>query len=580
MLAVARLLLDWKPEAMSQSSHYWYQRQPNMDDNKAREPISRERVEEICHDPTNVDRAYAIVSGLGPKDPPTMMINAFGKKRELDTALFQPRGHYTKNRILSNYFQSMMWLSKLECRLSGREGSELQWFVAKAMWELTQLPSVGKIWQQLDHLLTLCFGAMDNLTVADLNMLHEQSATGLPSDYQTLQTVLAQLPRPSVCSAVQFEGEEFPHVFVLFGQRWSLESVALQQFTQGFLPRERNVPPRRIPSGLDVCYSVFQNDFVWSELEYRMHDEDGVPFRDGIPYAAGLVNMRSIVDDLPDNAYSSTVLTQWIRVLQQLSKTHQDSPSSFRMSAMKQRLAVTQLASWTELRHDSILYVKPSFSCITMCEYPAGYVEPNASFWGELGRLVGTVQGVLESMPEYNHQKFHCRFLSGFAETMEMVHDIACKQNDYKGLSEEQKRFLRRVIEESGGSGATRFNGWYPGLFYRSRRQSGEADPLVVDIHHAPPDREVGHEGCRLYQGTGYVPMMLVAVPVPVGEDKLEATAFMGPVSSYYEFVQPWGAPMLDDKSWREDGMAGKRMPSWATHVIPSPTPVSGANFT
>ena len=36
----------------------------------------------------------------------------------------------------------------------------------------------------------------------------------------------------------------------------------------------------------------------------------------------------------------------------------------------------TQLASWTHLRHDTLLYVKQSYSARTACVYPAGYVEP------------------------------------------------------------------------------------------------------------------------------------------------------------------------------------------------------------
>lgn len=43
-------------------------------------------------------------------------------------------------------------------------------------------------------------------------------------------------------------------------------------------------------------------------------------------------------------------------------------------AAYQFRVANTQLASWTQLRHDAILYVKQSFGAMCTCEYPAGYL--------------------------------------------------------------------------------------------------------------------------------------------------------------------------------------------------------------
>ena len=43
----------------------------------------------------------------------------------------------------------------------------------------------------------------------------------------------------------------------------------------------------------------------------------------------------------------------------------------------------TQLASWTQLRHDTVLYVEPSYSSGATCYSPAGFVEPVPAFWGK-----------------------------------------------------------------------------------------------------------------------------------------------------------------------------------------------------
>jgi len=44
----------------------------------------------------------------------------------------------------------------------------------------------------------------------------------------------------------------------------------------------------------------------------------------------------------------------------------------------------TQLASWTQLRHDTILYAKQSYTSFSACVYPTGFVEPRVEFWQRL----------------------------------------------------------------------------------------------------------------------------------------------------------------------------------------------------
>jgi hypothetical protein len=45
----------------------------------------------------------------------------------------------------------------------------------------------------------------------------------------------------------------------------------------------------------------------------------------------------------------------------------------------------TQLASWAELRHDTVLYAKQSYTTSLGCSYPDAYVEPCPEFFRALG---------------------------------------------------------------------------------------------------------------------------------------------------------------------------------------------------
>jgi hypothetical protein len=48
------------------------------------------------------------------------------------------------------------------------------------------------------------------------------------------------------------------------------------------------------------------------------------------------------------------------------------------------RLLNTQLGSWAQLRHDTLLYAKQSYTGIPACEFPDAYVDPYPEFFRAL----------------------------------------------------------------------------------------------------------------------------------------------------------------------------------------------------
>lgn len=160
---------------------------------------------------------------------------------------------------------------------------------------------------------------------------------------------------------------------------------------------------RRIPTALDVAYTVFNNVHVAPELAQMMQDQKGVKFRDGLDYHTRLVALNRAIENLPKDLWTSSIYFQWLATLRSLTtppeliaasvqglpaksylpkfmKRHfSDTSSTVPLpqaactKAWQDRTLNTQNASWTQLRHDTILYVKQSFTCSTCCEYPAGY---------------------------------------------------------------------------------------------------------------------------------------------------------------------------------------------------------------
>ena len=157
------------------------------------------------------------------------------------------------------------------------------------------------------------------------------------------------------------------------------------------------------------------------------------------------------------------------------------------------------LASWTHLRHDTILYAKQSYTSNASCSDPAGFVEPVPHVWGRMEKMV------------------------------QRAAEIAGKQLEQKELTGAETKFLEDIVQIHRGSGKPWYNGWYPGLFYKGRDESGKDDALVADVHTDVPSLK--DPGCVLHQGVGKVDMMLIAIDN--GKDRM---VYAGPVLSHYAF--------------------------------------------
>lgn len=242
------------------------------------------------------------------------------------------------------------------------------------------------------------------------------------------------------------------------------------------------------------------------------------------------------------------------------------------------RMLNAQLGSYTELKHDTILYAKQSYTMSKACEHADVFVEPIPEFWSSVRQMAERAATLLNTInlddkaersadiPRPCHAR-HASFLEEFSQVIAKLETASVQLSNKEALSEEQIFFLKSVMEERHGSGATRYDGWYPKLFYSSREDSGKWDPLVADIHTNSPDKTVGDPGCVIHQAVGNVFMGLfsvnmgsVANPKPI--------MFAGPVYSYYEFHRPIDQRMADSE-WRDmmrkNPSAMPLLPDWAT---------------
>jgi hypothetical protein len=278
----------------------------------------------------------------------------------------------------------------------------------------------------------------------------------------------------------------------------------------------------------------------------------------------------------------------------------------------------TQLASWTQLRHDTILYAKQSYTPHESCLYPTGFVEPRLEFWNALGRMAQRAADLISSLsyegfyaidictppvldPQtgdvivpgectnrvslstiQSHQVAH---LSRFAATIHRLHGLAAKELAQECFTIEDQRFIDSLMEEersSNGCGIPpTYSGWYPGLFYRAIHWAerpfhkfygaGALDALVADVHTDLPSYRWRRSGSVLHQAVGRVNLLMMAV-----ENGPDRFVCAGPVLSHYEFEVIGSPRRLDDDEWQTiasgpsfpppvpaDRLQGIKAPAW-----------------
>ena len=493
----------------------------------------------------------------------------FGRNRVVDFSQFKPRGHYVKSEQLRRYFKAIMWCGRIDLRVAGYPGNSSARELGAALVLDDLLRRAGKFepWQHFDRVIQTFIGQTDSMTFAQLEEVLEQTKVRSPADVKDLAT-LAGLQKEIEASKAGLQHitgdiyrtrEPLTRSFTVLGQRFVIDSWVTSKVVYDEVLWNGHEVPRRIPSCLDVAFAILANDQVAPEVVARINSTTGRQFRDGLPYQHNLAAARQVVDRLDRSAWGENLYMHWLGSLRELSRPTTDVkyPECMRTHAWAMKSLNTQLASWTELRHDTILYAKQSYTRVS-CFYPAGYVEPVPAFWARLQQMAACGARLLEKTPyppNLKHlQTTQAGFLRTFAARMETLKGIAEKELAQKELTKEETDFLQNLVQlQLGCGGPPDFTGWYPGLYYGPREDCNKWGALVADVHTDPPSE--GDPGCVLHQAVGNVDLLLVAIDN--GKDRM---VYAGPVLSHYELEMP-GVSRKSDAEWRKDLKARRAPP-------------------
>lgn len=527
---------------------------------------------------TQVASVLNAVAALQPAE-----INLFGTNRIIDFSQFRPRGHYTTSQRLQRYFKAMMWCGIVDFRFTGSTGDNSLRELSDAVAMRLLLDRAGQFnnWAEFDRIIQVFVGTPDSLNFAQLGDLLAASGINSPSSLpdqvalQALQDRImsGQLGVQDIRSGYFLcplgpEQVKLPRSFTFLGQRFTLDAWALSKCTfDSIIWDEDGVPGfedkvlRRVPSALDVAFSVLANDHTVPDIVARIQDRSGHHWRDGYPYQHNLGAVRNVVDAQDVAAWTNTLYGHWLGCLRELSRptTGPEYPEAMRTRSWAMKTLNAQLASWTELKHDTVLYAKQPYTAGILCLYPAGYVEPRTNFWARMRQMALGTSNLLTVLPQTGNFVFEpndgglswtvtmqsiytnrLQFLGKFAQTMAMLEGLSQRELTLQPFSEQETNFIQNLVElTSTYSGIRTYSGWYPNLFYNNARSrasvispSDQRDQLVTDVHTDVPAPLVGDPGSILHEAVGNV--LLLTIAIDSGPDS--RAVYTGPVFSHYEF--------------------------------------------
>lgn len=484
-----------------------------------------------------------------------------------DYTQYGPRSHYAKNAMLRAYFRSMMWYGRTN-------------FMAKSsaltrdaihITQLMQDESLLKLWNDIYTPTAFLVGESDDLGIAQYQQVIEKA--DIASDQlterqlQNSQLLIGLLPKPKVMGSVVID-ENVPSMskeelqdstqgFRFFGQRFTPDAFIFTTLTQG---QEAADPEtgERLPSvttGLLVMSAIGNPTADWFVPEWI---EQNAPNSKQV-LTNRLTSLKTQFSSLTQNEWTRNLYWSWLYTLQPLFTDYQELsgyPTFMRSPHWNVKNLQTALGSWTELKHDTLLYAKQSYAEMgaggddAVPAVPKGYVEPNIHFLDRILALSQMTKTGLQNTGTLP-QEFAGRHES-FEEAVLFFRDIAVKQLANETITDDDFEKLRTL----GGD----LSGVVAPLPNEQSLEANARSAIIADVQTDVPNNQI------LYEATGIPEYIYVAV-----KDVNGTRLTKGLVYAHYEFYGPLGSRETD-QTWQQKNYPPNNLPPrpfWVRNITP-----------
>ena len=486
-----------------------------------------------------------------------------------DYSQYVPRGHYTRNEDFERYFRAMMWYGRMSFHLAvppDPEAAQRETRGALLIVRALHNAQVGgepalDVWERIYEPTAFFVGTADDLTVYDYAAVAQEVYGGLPdpttlADEAQLDEFIAaaqELRPPAIVGGFVTDREDPEEVtmgFRFMGQRFIPDSYMFQQLVydqvklyQGSgepftLSYSLAGPIRGFPRGLDVLA------VLGSARALEILTAEGDTDYEG--YAEQLAKLQAEFAALPEEQWTSNLYWNWLHTLHPLLRPEpveglevkgEGYPTFMQSLAWVDKDLHAWLGSWTELRHDTILYAKQSYTVFATSAMPEpepaqGYVEPQPEVYARLAALTAQMQTGLGGRNLLNDEM--AEKLDWMEQLLLALKDISEKELRGEGLTDEEYDLIRAIGDAL--EDLTTFSEEIEGEI---TSEADERMALIADVHTDTNTNQVLEEGV----GDAFPIYVVVLV-------EGQQVVTLGGVFSYYEFKWPIG-DRLTDEAWQ-----------------------------
>ncbi len=485
-----------------------------------------------------------------------------------DYSQYKPRGYYEGDETLEKFFRTMMWYGRIQFNREDEDLDRSALLMTLALENDNYDP-----WSSIYSVTAFFAGASDDLGYCEYMPLIEEvygkntDVSAVADDeksWDKFHALTEKLRAPKINSIPIKDSDDEDNVipgYRFMGQRFTIDAAIMQELVYRRVGEFEDEDKRMLPDFLDVP-AALGSDMAYSILE----DMGQTKYKN---YDRNMENMRKEFNNDDCTIWNASLYAGWLNTLRPLlSEKGKGYPTFMQNDEWVKKDLETFAGSYTELKHDTILYSKQM-----MAEMGGGwdedkdyrgYVEPEPLVYLRFENLAKeTAEGLnnlgyLSDADEDNLEK-----LADLADRLKV---ISIKELQNEEISDDEFE----LIETYGGE-IEHF--WIDAM----KAQTGEEYPssekypaaLVVDVATDP-------NGSVLEMATGDPATIYVVVPV---DGKLRIA--LGSVYSFYQFVNPISDRLTDSEWRRMMGIELGENDSYENHMdeIPHPDWATGYRF-
>ncbi len=472
-------------------------------------------------------------------------------------SLFRPRGHYTRNDKLKAYFMSMMWFQYVPFCLD--DDNQFDRAIVSAEI-LSGSEELLRKYSDITNPIEFIVGEADNVSI--LQMAEKMKSSGFSAEKMFGNSAEYEKYRSQIKKLADAQNRIKPKEVKscvdkinLMPQRYLADNEVLQELVDVMTKPESLRP---LPKGLDVLAA-----FGCDAAKDILMDE----CKEGEKWPNYVEKFDDIKKTMEKVNWDKSMYNKWMQSLNESVARNDKAPYFMKTRQWDKKNINAALASWSELKHDCILYSEQPFAA--ECgggglpePILVGYVEPNVAYWTKVIELIEMTESMLRENNSYT--KNMERISERMKDLAVFLKKMSEKELAGKKLTEAEYSYIKAIgstvewitLDLLNDEGAELY-GWY------CVTGTDRSVAVVADVYTANADNNPNKS--ILYEATGCVNSIYVIVEI---DGYLYLTR--GAVFSYREFPQPLDQPRLTDEEWQKMLKESPRygVPEWMNEII------------